>query len=41
MTNSLTEASQKKAEQEILDKADAGIFALDADAQKAFDDAQA
>lgn len=41
MTSDLTEASQKKAEQEIQDKATAGIFALDQAAQDAFDEAQA
>lgn len=41
MTTDLTEASQKKAEQEIQDKASAGIFALDEAAQLAFDEAQA
>lgn len=41
MTNSLTEASQAKAEAEIKAKAEAGIFALDAAAQDAYDEAQA
>lgn len=40
MGNKLVEATQKKAEAATLDKAEAGIFSLDASAQAEFDKTQ-
>lgn len=40
MGTKLADATQKKAEQETLDKAEAGIFALSAEAQADFDKVQ-